>query len=513
MPVTPPEVATSADLENKTIPVTKPPRPYWDWVVIAAMLLVGLAGAWIPVGWTRDLKRYAQPPYYWGLAVAYCIVYGIAVWWVWRGDEKAYRRRGWVLAALVLLPNILNIWVRYTAELGPGQSLFGRDSDVGLYFNYGHEWANGLAPTFQNHPMEYPQGALLFFWLGERLSGGQLNTFYWVFPTLMLVFQLVASLALFGIGCKIGRAKAAFLLAAFSAGTPFLMLYNYTRFDMAPTALLLLAVYAFLPGARQEGFRLLRRGGSWQSGLAISAGFLAKWLPAVLAPFLAVAYFRSKRWRQLGIFGAALVGLSLIVLVPFYLADANAFWYPYQWQNSRRLTGESFWYLLQYQFLDVHHTVASRPWSEPDVVLLGNRLLSLLQVGLVAVVFGVALWRLRRVQHLLTLYDGWAAAGLLGVVVFTMANRVFSPQYWILVSWTLAAVMLLRVKGWRETLIGLILLTVAGLGNYLVFQLGAFPEQWIPYSWLFFVASLGWFGWLVWRTIDPNYKWQVKNER
>ena len=502
-----PEVAVVApQTERKPNKVDRPIRYYGDWLVIALMLTVGLAGAWLPVGWTRDYKRPAQTPFYWQLALAYVAVYGGATWWVWRGDEAIYRRRGWLLIPLIVLPNALNIWLRYGSELKPGQPLFGRDGDIGLYFKYAHDFATGLPPTFQNHPMEYPQGALLLFWLGERLARGKLETFYWVFPALMLLFQLGAGLALFGIGRKVGRARAGFLLTAFVAGSPFLLSFHYTRFDMAPTAFLIVGIYFFLPGAGQEGFRLPgRRGGVW-SGLAVSLGFLTKWLPAVVAPFLALAYWQAHRRREGLGFGLALAGLSLVGLLPFYLADSIAFWYPYQWQSSRRLMGESFWYLVQYHLLDPAKTEAARPWSEPDVILLTNTLLQVLQLGLLAVVFGLALWGLRKVQRLTEVFDGWAACGLIGVVVFTLSNRVYSPQFMILIMWALAVVIILKVKNWREVAVLLAGLTVMSLANFLVFYLGAFAEQWIPLSGLFF--SLGWLttGWLVWGASQTRAK-------
>ncbi len=478
--------------------------PALDWLVIGAMLVVSLLSAWLPVGWTRDYKRYNQPGLYWQLTAGVSLVYAIAGWWVWQADEKAFRRRGWVLAGLVLLPNLLNIWVRYKTELQPGQPLFGRDSDIGLYFKYAHDFATGLKPTFQNHPMEYPQGALLVFWLAERLSRGKLETFYWVFPGLMLAFQLLGALALFGIGRKIGRSRVAFVMAAGLVGSPFLMPYNYTRFDMVPAALLLAGVYCFLPGAGPEGFRLLGRNGSWQSGLLLAVGFVVKWLPVVTAPFMAVAYWRTGRRRELILFGAVLAGLSVVVLAPFWLVDQAAFWYPLQWQSSRKLTGESFWYLLQYQFFDSQHTIPARPWSEPALILLDNNLLQYLQIGLVAALFGLTLGQFRRLNQLNRLFDGWAGAGLLAVAVFTLANRVFSPQYWVLIGWALAATLVLRAKNGLEVAAGLVLLTVAGLANFLVFHLGAFPEQWINYSWLFFGASWLLTGWLIWRGKGPT---------
>ncbi|MEI6047002.1 MAG: hypothetical protein WCS37_21855, partial [Chloroflexota bacterium] len=421
-------------------------------------------------------------------------------------DEVSYRRRWLELTALVLLPNLFNIWLRDTSELKPGQSLFGRDADIGLYFDYGHAFAQGFSPSYNGNPMEYPQFALLLFWIGERLAEGKLDNYYWAFPTWMLVWQVVAATSVYGIGLKVRRPQAGFLMAAFAANAPFLFQYNYTRFDMAPTALLLAAVYLFIPGRGKEGFRLPRRYNSLAAGLAIGMGFLTKWLPAVVTPFLAGAYIQSKKWRELVIMGALTGGLAVIIMLPFYLADPVAFWYPYKFQGSRKLVGESMWFLVQYHWLDPQKILPNRPWSESPVILLSNELLTAIQLGLVGGVFGLAAWRFWQIRRQFTLLcDCWAAAGLIGVVVFTLANRVYSPQFMVLLTWALGAVFVLSPVGWRGNLFFCGLMCFAGVTNYLVFHLGAFEEEWLRFSLLFFTSIWLLTGWLFWKTLTQNF--------
>jgi hypothetical protein len=361
----------------------------------------------------------------------------------------------------------------------------------------------GFSPSYNGKPMEYPQVALLMFWIGERLAAGELTNFFWIFPAWLLVWQVVAAVAVYGIGLKIGRSQAGFLMAAFAANCPFLFQYNYTRFDMAPTAMLLAAVYLFIPGRGKEGYRLLRRNNPLAAGLAIGMGFLTKWLPAVIAPFVAGAYLQSKRWRELVIMGGVAGGLSLFIMLPFYLADPVAFWYPYQFQSNRKLSGEGMWFLVQYHWLDPQKILPSRPWSEPELILLSNGLLTVIQVGLVAGVLGLAAWRLWRVRsHFVLLCDRWAAAGLIGVVVFTLANRVYSPQFMVLLAWALGAVLVLSPIGWRGNIFFCSLITLAGVADFLVFHLGAFEQEWLRYSLIFFVASWVLTGWLLWKALS-----------
>lgn len=483
---------------------------YLDWLIIGSMLAAGLAGVWLPVDWTRELKRHEQPNWYAGLSLGYVLIYALAGWWILRQNESVYRQRWLVLTALVLLPNLFNIWVRYSFETEPGQALFGRDADIGLYFKYGHDFGTGQPPSHNGHPIEYPQGALLLFWLAERLAGGSqadvratLNNFFWVFPALMLVFQAGAAAALYGIGHKVGQGRGAFWLVAFASGAPFLYQYNYTRYDLAPAALLLGAVYFFLPDPGAEGYRVLRPrfGGTASAGLAVGAGFLTKWLPAVMAPFLVVAYFQTRRWREMTLLTASAALLSGLVMLPFYFKDAAAFWYPYQWQGSRQLMGESFWFLVQYHLLDPTKSIPSRPWAEPEKIVLSNSLLQATQLGLVGLIFGLTLWRTWHSTRNARLYDRWAAAGLLAVVVFTLANRVFSPQFMILIVWAVAALLVLRPVRWPSAVFACGLLTLAGHANFLTFHLGAFEEEWVRYSLIFFSTAWLLSGWLLWHSL------------
>jgi len=472
---------------------------YW---VEALVLLAGLSGAWLQAGWTRDLKRYQQTNWYIGFGVAYLLVFVLVGWVVLRRSEETYRRKWLSLGLLVLLPNLLNIWVRYSFEYEPGKPLFGRDADIGLFYKYGHDFASGLTPTFNGNYMEYPQFALFLFWVGERLAGGSAQNFYWVFPAWMQFWNLAAAYALYATGIKLGRGRTGWLLAAFTAVCPFLYLFNYTRFDIAPSAMLLLALYFFIPTPAKEGSLNLKKTGYFQIigvGLAVSAGFLAKWLPAVIAPWLAIAYARAKRWKELIIFGLSAVVLSLITMLPFLLANAEAFWYPYRFQGSRRMIGESFWFLVQYFFFDNTHTVPDKPWGEPSSIILGNNKLLVAQIGLLGFVFVLSVWKLWREK---LAYEAWAAASLVGVAVFTLSNRIFSPQYLVLLLWVWAAAFLLQSSSWKKVAIYFTLAMVAAAANFLVFLLAAWTEEWLKYSVILF--SVGWVlsGWLLIKALN-----------
>lgn len=486
-------------------------KNHWpDYVVLSLLLGLGLVVAWLPVDWTRNLKRPAQAPNYAWMSLVYTLVYGGATWWLWRskGTEERFRRKWLALALLVFLPNLFNIWLRYTSPLTAidPRPLFGRDADIGLFYGYGLDLTKGQWPLNQvGQFAEYPQLSFPFFWLGVVLSGTNQETFYWAFPVLMTFCQFGAAASLYGLGLKVGRARAAFLLAAWIAGCPALLIFGYSRFDAAPAALLLAGVYFAIPGdlRGEKGLAAVRHWRRWAglSGFLLAIGALVKWLPAVVWPWLAVGYWRSRNWLALRNFGLASLLGGLVFTLPLLLINTPAMLYPYQFQASRRLIGESFWFLVQNAFFDPAHTTPEKPWGEPSKIVLGNNWLTLAQLGMTGLVFGLTLWRLWSVREARSAMTGWAASGLIGVAVFTLANRIFSPQYLVVLVWVWAAALVLRPVAWRGLLTAFGLMALAAGANFEVYLLGVYPEIWTRDSVVMFAAAFGLSGWLLWRVL------------
>jgi hypothetical protein len=461
--------------------------------LLVAWLLLGGGNALAHGLLTRNLPRLQQPPWYVALGVITAAGL-LGGWWLTRRvPEAAWRGLLLPLLAVIAVPTLLNIWVQTTWISPKGGLVFGDtlDADVSLYFCYGRQfagWPPTAGPPCDNpalgdgrYPvMEYPQGALGLFAGSVLLSGDSAATFRWVFPLVLLAFTLGSVALLHALGRAHVASRAAVFLAATVTLSPYLFRLAPVRYDIVPAFFLLLAVWLFTRAPIPNQSAIRNPQSAIATGLAIAAGALLKWLPGILLPFVAGYYLRRRDGRgAVATVGAAGLAL-LVVLVPFYVWDAARFWHPYAFQASRALIGESAWFVLQYLALDPAHALPPRPWGEPPAVLVGNGLITTVQIVLTALPLGLAAWRARTAAQ-------WAALGLGSVAIFTLANRIFSPQFVLALGFTWAAALVILRPGPRLLLSSLLALLAAGLGNFLVFPL--FPDGWVWASAAMFVVA------------------------
>jgi hypothetical protein len=472
--------------------------------------IYGLLGSWLVLGVGNALAhglltylpRLAQPGWYIALGVANALVL-LGGWWATRGTPEAvWPTSTRPLLGLVAVPYLLNIWIQ-TTWTSKGGMLFGSglDGDTGLYFCYGRQllgWPPTATPPCDNplfgdgrYPlMEYPQGALGLFGGSVLLTGDNATTFRWFFPLILLAFTLGSAALLLALGRARGANRAAAFLTTAVTLVPYVFRLVPVRYDIVPTFFLILGVWAFvaLPHNTDPAQDATPPNDSARripqsaiaSGLALAVGALLKWLPGLLLPFVVGYYARRRAWGAAGTTLAAAGGLLAVTLVPFYLGDAVKFWHPYQYQTSRNLIGESAWFLVQYALLDPAHALPTRPWGEPPTILVSNGLITVAQIGLTLLPLALAVgWARTRAQ--------WAALGLCSVAIFTLTNRIFSPQFVIALSFTWAAALVL-LRPSPRTLVGAVLALLAvSLGNFLVFPL--YPPDWVAASALLFVVS------------------------
>jgi uncharacterized membrane protein len=378
----------------------------------------------------------------------------------WRAQERLR-----LVPILVLSLAFQLGWIAVHLHLGVSSI----DSAV-LYRRWGNELLHGHYPDAQ-----YPPAAVLLFAFDALLGGGPTRTSH---AFVMIPFELITVVAVWAL-----HTRRSAWLAALVALWPLNAFSWEFRFDLLPTALLALGLLFAL----RERWAL--------SGALLGLGAAAKWTPALAVVLLAVWLVAGGRWRaartHVLAFGLVFAGLHL----PFLVWSPHHTLYSYRYFNGQGITGESIWYLvlapLGRASVPLHEfwLPATVPdWSKPLTVAA--------QVA-VLLALCVAAWRVRT-----SLRAGVALAAM-APVLFLLLNRVFSPQYLVLmlVAWAIAGALL--VEGRVEQLVLGIAIMAATTANALVYPHTLFQlDLWRAASAVVFVVSLATTAWLVARAVQ-----------
>ena len=280
-------------------------------------------------------------------------------------------------------------------------------TDVGpLYYVRG--FADGIVPYLQQYEgryLEYP--VLIGFWMwlvATAVNSVGLGGAGFVYLTWLTSLAFAVGAATLMLGLR-GRGARAWWFAL----SPALLLTLGINWD----SLAVLAVVA--------AFYLWQHSRFGWVGAAIGIGAAAKLFPALLlVPMLALLVDR-RQWRDATrlVVGAAAAWLA--VNLPVFLASPDGWWEFYRFSQSRGIDFGSPWLALYYG--------AGVGVSTEQANLF----------GLVAVGVAVMLvWILRRRLDLFT-------ASFLLIAVFTMVNKVYSPQFWLWLT-PLAALAAVRLR-------------------------------------------------------------------
>lgn len=349
----------------------------------------------------------------------------------------------------------------------------GRIVDTAVYQGYGLMVRAHEVP-YRDFPVDYPPGSLPVFvaptFVGHPSDLGDYGTW---FARLM---------ALCGLGClaAVVLARAPRRGVAFVAVAPLLVgALVLTRFDLWPTALMGLALAAFVRNRNRSGWFVL--------ALAISA----KLFPIVLVPLAAVRTFRRHGVRGLAIgLGVWLTTLACVFL-PFAVIAPRGLWESLWGQFSRPIQIESL--VGSYLMTFVHPGLV----ISHDALAIGGHEVLAVGTTIVEIVCLLGLWvGFARGESDDERFLRFAAACVCAFVAF---GKVLSPQYLI---WLVPLVALIR--GRRGSAAALLLAAALVLTQYYFFlpRYNAYIDQY-RYAWFVLGRNLTLVGLLILLSIPP----------
>jgi hypothetical protein len=317
---------------------------------------------------------------------------------------------------------------------------------------------------------EYPVGAVLLFAFESWISGGATRT---ANALLMIPFQLATVAAVWA--CRTRRSA---WLAAVLAFWPLDAFYWEFKFDLVAASLLAVGLV----------LALRRR---WTlAGAALGLGAVVKWTPALAFATLAVWLGASREWRPLGRLALAFAATVAFFYVPFLAWSPSEVLAAYTRQGGRSITAESIWYLplhasgLAHLRGHVSFRAGAPHWADVLAVCVQ------LALVLITIVTAVLVRRQPRPA---------VAVAAVAPAVFLLTNRVFSPQFMvvILAAWTLAASLVTRSR--REQFAVAFAAGAATLANAFVYPyaLPHYAVLWQVASATLFAFSLAATAWLV----------------
>lgn len=377
-----------------------------------------------------------------------------ALFVAWRSRERL------ALAPLLGLTLAFQVaWLVLHLSLGVRADI---DSAV-VYPAHGNALLDGDYPR-----AEYPPGAVLLFGLDAWLGGGSTRTSH---ALVMIPFQLVSVACIWLL-----RARWSAWFAALVGMWPLNAYLWEFKFDLAPTALLV------------SGLLLASRRRWAAAGIALGVGTALKWTPALSFVALLVWLLASRRASAARAHALAFCVTVVAFHLPFLLWSFDNVVFAYTSQAGRGITAESIWYLPLLAVGLAHY--GGHIASEVGAPGWADTIAAAAQLALLAGLLGAVV----RVRKDLTAAIALAATA---PVLFLLCNRVFSPQFLVLMlaAWAVAGALLLNDE--TEVLVfGCVILT-ASLANALVYPYGGFLWE-VPSATLFVLGATA-SGWVVFR--------------
>ena len=380
-------------------------------------------------------------------------------------------RRHTLAAGLVALAVFGAAW----ALLHHGFYRRGQIVDTPVYQRYGDAMLDGQVP-YRDFRVEYPPAALPVFLIPAIGDGHDQRTYRRNFERLMVLCGLLAIVGV-AIALSALRAEPERLVAAlgFAALAPLALgSVILTRFDLWPTALLVLGLATVLADRKRAGLGVV--------GLAAAA----KIFPIVVVPPALAYVWRRYGRREALVCGGVFAGVLALCFLPFVGLSPGGVWDSLHRQADRPLQIESLgssFLLVAHQFgaWTVHLNLSHGSQNQGGSLAGTFAAIQTVMQALVVIALWIAFARGPATPERLVRYS------VVCVAAFVAFGKVLSPQFLI---WLLPLVPLVRG---RRGLVASAVLAVALV----------LTQLWFPYrywrlalhqdaiaSWLVFARDL-----------------------
>jgi hypothetical protein len=361
------------------------------------------------------------------------------------------------------LPLVLGLGLALELGLIAVHLARGVHADVDSAVTYPREGNALLHGTYPSS--EYPAGAVVLFAFEALVGGGRTRLSN---ALVMAAFQVAVIVAIWSL-----RTCWSAWLATVVALWPANAFFWEFKFDLAPAALLVLGLVC---AAHDR----------WMpAGIALGLGAAVKWTPALTAAALAVWLIVSKRERAAAAHVGSAAAAFLVVNVPFLVWSPHQVLAAYRLQGGRGLTGESLPY-IPLKLLGLAR-IDDGFWAAASVPDWANAAAVAVQGLALLGCFVIVATRGKNVHAAI-------ATAAMAPVVFLIFNRVFSPQFLVLLAGAWAVAGSLLAKSRRDQLLFGVLILGATLSNTLVYPTE--PAQWGVFSVSLFVFALAATAWV-----------------
>ncbi|NQT71394.1 MAG: DUF2029 domain-containing protein [Chloroflexi bacterium] len=293
-----------------------------------------------------------------------------------------------------------------------------------LYFHYADRVFEGELP-YQDFDIEYAPLSLPLFLIPRVFAESDIG-YHIAFAVEMLLFNLIGMWALWALAKRLGY-SAITVLSIYTIGLLSLGPTIIDHFDLAAAVLVLLAIWAFISGKNTLAWVFL------------ALGTMIKIFPIIIVPILALYLLRRNDLRNILKGGLAFAATLIIVSIPCMCISFDGFVDSFTYHSERGLQVESTYasiLLLGHNWgissIETDLIAESGSWeiisSTADFMARYSPLIVLFLLALVYGVYARREWMGRSLDER-EFHSRLITFSILAIIVFMLANKVFSPQY------------------------------------------------------------------------------------